>query len=143
FMIREPEVVYVDDYAHHPAELKAAIDAARTLYPDRKITGIFQPHLYSRTRDFVDGFAEALDQLDEIFLMDIYPAREAPIPGVSSDLIYERMKNPNCYRVNKANLLPRLERTDLQVVLSLGAGDIDTFVNPIRELLAAKIINHG
>ncbi|MCB0636074.1 MAG: UDP-N-acetylmuramate--L-alanine ligase, partial [Lewinella sp.] len=84
FIIREPEVVYVDDYAHHPAELTAAIDAARTLYPDRKITGIFQPHLYSRTRDFVDGFAEALDQLDEIFLMDIYPAREEPTAYLSA-----------------------------------------------------------
>ncbi len=129
------QVVFIDDYAHHPTELTAAIDAARSLFPDRKITGIFQPHLYSRTQDFVDGFAAALDTLDQILLMDIYPARELPIEGVSSKIIFDKMKNPNCTLVTKATLMQELQNKDLDVVLTLGAGDIDTFVEPIKSML--------
>jgi len=129
------QVVYIDDYAHHPTELTAAINAARTLFPDRKITGIFQPHLYSRTQDFVDGFAAALDLLDQILLMDIYPARELPIEGVSSKIIFDKMKNPNCTLVTKATLMQELQNKELDVLLSLGAGDIDTFVQPIKSML--------
>jgi UDP-N-acetylmuramate--alanine ligase len=132
---RDEHVVYIDDYAHHPTELKAAIDAARTLFPKRKITGIFQPHLYSRTRDFVDGFAEALDQLDEIILMDIYPARELPIEGVTSGIIFNKMKNPNKKMVTKFTLMDHLKELDFDVLLTLGAGDIDTFVKPIKTLI--------
>jgi UDP-N-acetylmuramate--alanine ligase len=109
--------------------LEAAIGAARSLYPDRKITGVFQPHLYTRTRDFADGFARALDQLDEIFLMDIYPAREEPIPGVSADLIYAKMKNPNCLRVNKDNLIARWSAPTFRSC-SAWALEIDTFGPP-------------
>jgi len=129
------QVVYIDDYAHHPTELIAAIDAARSLFPDRKITGIFQPHLYSRTQDFVDGFATALDDLDEILLMDIYPARELPIEGVSSKIIFDKMKNPNRSLVTKATLMQALKNRVLDVLLTLGAGDIDTFVKPIKSML--------
>ena len=129
------QVVYIDDYAHHPTELNAAINAARTLFPDRKITGIFQPHLYSRTQDFVDEFAAALDSLDQILLMDIYPARELPIEGVSSKIIFEKMKNTNCTLVTKATLMQELKNKELDVLLTLGAGDIDTFVQPIKAML--------
>jgi UDP-N-acetylmuramate--alanine ligase len=105
------------------------------LFPNRKVTGIFQPHLYSRTRDFVDGFAAALDGLDEILLLDIYPAREKPIPGVTSEIIFERMQNANKQLVTKANLLEVLKNKELDVVMTLGAGDIDTFVQPIKKIL--------
>ncbi len=135
--VHRGEVVYIDDYAHHPSELRAAIAAARQFFPGRKLTGVFQPHLYSRTRDFADGFAGALDELDEILLMDIYPAREAPIPGVSADLIFEKMKNPRRERTGKEELLEKLSRKELDVLLTLGAGDIDTFVAPIKERLEA------
>jgi len=135
FVIRTEKVVFIDDYAHHPTELKAAIGAARQLFPNRKVTGIFQPHLYSRTRDFADGFVSALDGLDEILLMDIYPAREGPIPGVTSEIIFERMQNANKKLVTKANLLDILKNKELDVVMTLGAGDIDTFVQPIKKIL--------
>ena len=126
--------MYIDDYAHHPGELKVAIDAARILYPDKKITGIFQPHLYSRTHDFADGFAEELDKLDEILLMDIYPARELPMEGVTSEIIYRRMKNPNVKLVTKATVMEELKQMHPEVLMTLGAGDIDTFVPKIKEL---------
>ena len=134
--------IFIDDYAHHPTELEAAIAAAKTLYPDRRITGIFQPHLFTRTRDFQDGFAAALDKLDEVFLMDIYPARELPIEGVTADIIFNKMKNPHKALVTKQNLMEtlrnriRTEGVTFDVVMTLGAGDIDTFVKPIKELLS-------
>jgi UDP-N-acetylmuramate--alanine ligase len=132
-IIDTKELVFIDDYAHHPSELKVAIDAARTLYPDRKLIGIFQPHLYSRTRDFVDGFAEELDKLDEIILMDIYPARELPIENVTSDRIFERMKNQNKRLVTKETLMNVLKSYQPEILMTLGAGDIDTFVPKIKE----------
>jgi UDP-N-acetylmuramate--alanine ligase len=132
-IIETRDFVYIDDYAHHPTELKAAIDAARTLYPGKKVTGIFQPHLYTRTRDFADGFAEALDRLDEIILMDIYPARELPIEGVNSEMIFEKLKNKNKKLVSKATLMDALKEIKTDVLLTLGAGDIDTFVPKIKE----------
>ena len=128
-------VTYYDDYAHHPTELKSAIGTAKELFPNRKITGIFQPHLYSRTRDFVDGFAESLDMLDEVLLMDIYPAREEPIEGITSKIILNRMKNENKTLVTKASLMEELKNREIEVLLTLGAGDIDTFVSKINELL--------
>lgn len=134
FIYRDEKVVYINDYAHHPTELKAAIGAAKELFPNRKITGVFQPHLYTRTRDFQDGFAEALDGLDEVLLMEIYPAREEPIPGVTSQIIFEKMKNSNKELVWKTNLLETLKTKDLEVLLTLGAGDIDFFVEPIKEM---------
>jgi UDP-N-acetylmuramate--alanine ligase len=135
------QVTFIDDYAHHPTELAAAIQAARTLYPNRRLIGIFQPHLFTRTRDFQDGFSAALDTLDETVLMDIYPARELPIEGVTSDMLAEKMKNPKIKRANKENLMEILRgcfadgNLENTTILTLGAGDIDTFVKPIGALL--------
>ena len=132
-LYRSEERAYVDDYAHHPSELKAAIGAARELFPGKRITGIFQPHLFSRTRDFADGFAEALDELDEVLLMDIYPARELPLEGVDAQLLLGKMKNQDKRLVSKENLLEEVKRSQPQVLLTLGAGDIDTFREAIKE----------
>ncbi len=132
-LVKEPDFVFIDDYAHHPGELKVAIHAAKTLYPDKKITGVFQPHLYSRTKDFVDGFAEELDVLDEIYLLDIYPARELPIPGVTSKIIFEKMKNPEKKLLKKENLVRELNLKNVEVLLTLGAGDIDKLLNMIKD----------
>ncbi|WP_185154569.1 UDP-N-acetylmuramate--L-alanine ligase [Flavilitoribacter nigricans] len=137
-IFRDGQRVYIDDYAHHPSELRAAIAAARMLYPGRKLTGIFQPHLYSRTQDFADGFADALSALDEIILLDIYPAREAPIPGVSSELIFDQIDNPAKELVTKSELMSLLAGKSPEVLLTLGAGDIDTFVEPIADWLKGE-----
>jgi len=131
-------MIYIDDYAHHPTELRSAIGAAKELFPDKKITGIFQPHLFSRTRDFAVGFAESLDMLDEVILMDIYPAREKPIEGVSSKVIFDRIKTENKMMVTKASLIKELEQRKVEVLMTLGAGDIDTFVDPINNLLTNR-----
>jgi UDP-N-acetylmuramate--alanine ligase len=135
-IFKNENVVYVDDYAHHPAELEAAISAARMLYPDRKLTGIFQPHLYTRTRDFATGFATALDLLDECILLDIYPARELPIPGVTSAMIAGLMQNKNVTLTSKIDLLEVLKTRKLDVLMTMGAGDVDTMIEPIKALLS-------
>ncbi len=132
------EIVYIDDYAHHPSELKVAIEAAKMLFPNNRITGIFQPHLFSRTNDFVDGFAAELDELDEVILMDIYPARELPMEGVTSKIIFDKMKNPNKVMVTKSTLMDELKNRKVEVLLTLGAGDIDTFVLKIKNWLSEK-----
>lgn len=140
-------VTFIDDYAHHPTELTAAIKAARTLFPNRRLIGIFQPHLFTRTRDFQDGFAAALDSLDETVLMDIYPARELPIEGITSDMLLGKMVNPHKRRATKENLLDILRgvlgEADLEntTILTLGAGDIDTFVKPIGEMVKGILEN--
>ncbi|KXK39917.1 MAG: UDP-N-acetylmuramate--L-alanine ligase [Saprospiraceae bacterium] len=131
-IIDREDMVYIDDYAHHPGELSAAIDAARMMYSGKKLTGIFQPHLYTRTRDFAEDFAETLDRLDEIILMDIYPARELPIEGVSSELIFEMMKNPNKRLATKATLMDVIKEYQPEVLITFGAGDIDTFVPKLK-----------
>ena len=130
--------IYIDDYAHHPTELKAAISAARKLYPEKKLTGIFQPHLYSRTKDFADGFAESLDLLDECILMDIYPARELPIPGITSDIILSRMKMNSVFRVRDHEVMERLKENEIEVIMTLGAGDIDLLRNKIKKWLESQ-----
>lgn len=129
------KVVYMDDYAHHPSELNASIASIRALYPDRKITGIFQPHLFSRTRDFAPEFADALSKLDELILLDIYPARELPIEGVSSEIILRDVKLANKTLCSKENLLSLLKDKELDVLVTFGAGDIDKFVPLIRNQL--------
>ena len=134
YIVRRPELVYVDDYAHHPAELEATIAAARMLFPGKRITGVFQPHLFTRTRDFADGFARALDGLDECLLLPIYPAREEPIPGVTSGTILDKMTLGHKALVEKKDLLNVLKDKDLQVLLTMGAGDIDQLVEPIKTL---------
>lgn len=129
--------VFIDDYAHHPTELEAAIQAARELYPNARITGIFQPHLYSRTQDFHEGFAAALDLLDAAYLLPIYPARELPIAGVASEMIVERMTLASKHLVQKEAVLDYIDWSQQAVVLTLGAGDIDRLVAPIAERLAS------
>lgn len=135
YHIKTPNLVYIDDYAHHPSELEVCIKSVRELYPTKKITGIFQPHLYSRTRDFVDGFAESLSLLDELLLMDIYPARELPIEGVSSQLILDKVTLTEKQIVTKDNLLSAVKSSEPEVLLTIGAGDVDVFIKPIKKLL--------
>ncbi|MBN2214584.1 MAG: UDP-N-acetylmuramate--L-alanine ligase [Bacteroidales bacterium] len=132
------KVVYVDDYAHHPKELDAIIGSVRKLYPGRKITGIFQPHLYSRTRDFAVEFAGSLDKLDELILLDIYPARELPVKNVSSDLIFRDVKLKNKILIAKGDLTETLKDRNIEVLITMGAGDIDCFREPIKQLLIKK-----
>ncbi|MEZ5021454.1 MAG: UDP-N-acetylmuramate--L-alanine ligase [Bacteroidales bacterium] len=132
------EIIYVDDYAHHPQEINALVSAVRDFWPGRHVTGIFQPHLYTRTRDFAEGFAEALDKLDEVLLLTLYPAREKPIEGVSSDMIAALMKNRNVKVVTREELLPALDNVKKGLLLTIGAGDIDRFIEPITEMLKEK-----
>ncbi|MEM7575077.1 MAG: UDP-N-acetylmuramate--L-alanine ligase [Bacteroidota bacterium] len=129
--LQTASTVVVDDYAHHPTELTATIAAAREFYPGRTIRGVFQPHLFSRTRDFADGFAQALDELDEIILLPIYPAREEPIAGVDSRLIFNKLTNKKKRLLGKDDLMRHLAELREGVLLLMGAGDIDTLVNPI------------
>lgn len=135
---KSEKLVFMDDYAHHPSELRASISSIRDLYPERKITGIFQPHLYTRTRDFASDFAEALSMLDQLVLLDIYPARELPIEGVSSELIFRDVKLENKFMCSKENLLPLLENLELDVLVTFGAGDIDKLVPLIKNQLKQK-----
>jgi UDP-N-acetylmuramate--alanine ligase len=139
YRVKTKDVVYVDDYAHHPEELKAAIGAAKQLYPDKKVTGIFQPHLFSRTRDFAEAFAESLDMLDECILLEIYPAREQPIEGVNSQMLLDKMKLKQKHLVKKENLMEFLKDRPIEVLMTMGAGDIDKFVHPIEEMLKKRI----
>jgi UDP-N-acetylmuramate--alanine ligase len=132
------EITYVDDYAHHPQEINALVSAVRDFWPGRHITGIFQPHLYSRTRDFADGFAAALDRLDEVLLLTLYPAREKPIEGVSSEMIAGLMKNRNVKVVTREELFPALAGINKGMLLTIGAGDIDRFIEPITEMLKER-----
>ena len=126
--------VVIDDYAHHPEELNAIIGSVRTLYPDHQITGIFQPHLFSRTQDFAQGFADSLSQLDQVWLMEIYPAREKPIPGVNSEWLLNMISNPKKTLVDPQTVLEKIQTEKPQILLILGAGDIDRIVQPIANL---------
>lgn len=137
YIIKTDGLVYIDDYAHHPTELEAAIKSARQLYPDKKIKGVFQPHLYSRTRDFAEGFAKSLSLLDEVVLLDIYPARELPIEGVTSQLIFDKITIDNKTLCTKQQLLSVINNTPTQVLLTLGAGDIDQLVQPLKQQFTA------
>jgi len=139
YQIKTEKLVFIDDYAHHPEELKACINSAKEMYPGKKITGIFQPHLFSRTRDFADEFAKSLDLLDECILMEIYPARELPIEGVSSRMLLDKMRSTNKSICQKQDLVKEVSERKLEVLLTLGAGDIDTFVQPLKnELLKTQ-----
>jgi UDP-N-acetylmuramate--alanine ligase len=132
-------LIYIDDYAHHPEELKATISSVREMYPGKKITGIFQPHLFSRTRDFAEDFARSLDLLDECILLEIYPARELPIPGVNAQMLLDKMKCPSKMICSKEELLKEVISRKLEVLITMGAGDIDTFVEPIKNELLKKV----
>lgn len=133
YRINREDFIYIDDYAHHPEELKAFISSVRAIYPNKKISGIFQPHLFSRTKDFASEFAQSLGLLDELFLMDIYPARELPIEGVSSEIIFSKVEVENKILCNKENLMDVLSNKEFDILLTLGAGDIDQFVPQIEK----------
>jgi UDP-N-acetylmuramate--alanine ligase len=138
FILKGKRVIYVDDYAHHPAEIEAFLKSMKSMYQNRKLTVVFQPHLFSRTRDFAEGFSKSLSIADELILMDIYPARELPIPGVDSDMVFKDVTSASKFRTDKNNLMPKLESLDIDVLATIGAGDIDTFVKPIKEMLTRK-----
>jgi UDP-N-acetylmuramate--alanine ligase len=138
YHIKTDKLVYIDDYAHHPEELKATISSVKEMYPGKKITGVFQPHLFSRTRDFADDFARSLDLLDECILMEIYPARELPIEGVTSQLLLDKMRSTHKTICQKTDLVKEISSRQLDVLITLGAGDIDTFVDPITKALISK-----
>lgn len=138
FIIRKKDLVYIDDYAHHPAEIEAFLRSLKEMYKGKKITVIFQPHLFTRTRDFAEGFSKSLSLADELLLMDIYPAREEPIPGVTSDMLFKDITSPVKIRCSKSDVMQKLEDLDIEVLATVGAGDIDTFVKPIKELLSRK-----
>ncbi|GHT34478.1 hypothetical protein AGMMS49574_21990 [Bacteroidia bacterium] len=135
FHLKREDIVLIDDYAHHPAELRESILSVKELYAGRKVTGIFQPHLYSRTRDFVDDFAAALSLLDQLILLDIYPAREEPIPGITSRIIFDKVTIPEKTMCSKEQLLEVVAAGTFEVVLMLGAGDIDRLVEPVKQIL--------
>lgn len=139
FQLKNDKIVYLSDYAHHPAEIKAAISSVRALYADKKITVVFQPHLYSRTNDFYREFAESLSLADEIILLDIYPARELPMKGVTNELIYNYLCNEVAKSVCKNEfLMEELEKREIEVLITLGAGDIELFTKPIKLLLESR-----
>lgn len=138
FQIREEGKVYIDDYAHHPTEIDAVHQAVRELYPGKKIIAAFQPHLFSRTKDFVDGFATSLSKFDEVLLLEIYPARELPIEGVNSTWLLHKIENPNKKIVNKETLLSAFKNSTAEVFITIGAGDIGEWVKDIKIALHEK-----
>lgn len=138
YIVKSERVVYVDDYAHHPTEISAFLTSMKSMYPGKKLTVVFQPHLYSRTRDFASGFSKSLSLADELLLMDIYPARELPIPGVDADMILREVTSPVKKRCQKDDLLTELEQMDIEVLTTMGAGDIDTLVEPIQKMLKER-----
>lgn len=138
YQIKTERLVFIDDYAHHPEELSAAISSVKELYSDKKITGVFQPHLFTRTRDFANEFAQSLSLLDEVILLDIYPARELPIEGVTSEIVFKKINCANKIMLSKEKLVEYVENHIPEVLLTLGAGDIDTCVLPLRNMLAKK-----
>jgi UDP-N-acetylmuramate--alanine ligase len=133
--INVPGLAFVDDYAHHPEEIRACITCVKEYFAGRKVTGIFQPHLFSRTQDHAEGFARILDELDEVILLPIYPAREKPIPGVTSELIFNKMRSLNKRLLAKSDIPGMLDSDKIDVLLTIGAGDIDSLVIPIEEKL--------
>lgn len=137
--VNRPGCAYIDDYAHHPNEISTAISSMRDIFPGRRLTAIFQPHLYTRTRDFADEFAKALSAVDKLILLDIYPAREEPIPGVSSRLIFDKVTAPEKVLLKKEMLMKYLEDERIDTLITFGAGNIDRFIPQITEMLSSQI----
>lgn len=133
YQIKTDDFVFIDDYAHHPEEINAVHQAVREMYPDKKVLAIFQPHLFSRTKDFVDGFAESLSKFDELLLLDIYPARELPIEGVTSKWLLDKIENSNKKLIQKTEIINEIKKSEAQIVLTIGAGDIGVEVKHIKE----------
>jgi UDP-N-acetylmuramate--alanine ligase len=139
YQIRSEDLIYIDDYAHHPSELKVLIESVRILYPNQQITGIFQPHLYSRTRDFAVEFASELSKLDALILLPIYPAREEPIHGISSAWLYSKVELSKKFLLAPSEALQYFNNFDKGIVLTIGAGDIDKMVTPLKEILSSNL----
>ena len=140
YQIKTDNLVYIDDYAHHPTEINAVHQAVRELYPGRKVLAIFQPHLFSRTNDFIDDFAKSLSAFDETILMEIYPARELPMEGVNSTWLMSKMVSNNKKLVSKENLIPAILESDAPIVVTIGAGDLGELVGTIKQALNEKSI---
>jgi UDP-N-acetylmuramate--alanine ligase len=134
---RSERVVYIDDYAHHPTEIEAFLTSVKALYPTRKLTVIFQPHLYTRTRDFQEGFAESLSLADDLILLDIYPARELPIEGVTADIIFDKVTIKDKILAKKEDVLNLLADKKPELVVTVGAGDIDTIIPSISSFVSS------
>lgn len=137
--VNTPGLSYIDDYAHHPAELSSAISSMRDIFPGRRLTAVFQPHLYTRTRDFASEFAAALSKVDKLILLDIYPAREEPIPGVTSEMIFKDVTAPEKVLLKKEELMDYLAEEPLDVLVTFGAGNIDRFIEPITQMLEKRL----
>lgn len=137
--VNRPGCAYIDDYAHHPNEISTAISSMRDIFPGRRLTAIFQPHLYTRTRDFADEFAKALSAVDKLILLDIYPAREEPIPGVSSRLVFDKVTAPEKVLLKKEMLMKYLEDEKIDTLITFGAGNIDRFIPQITEMLSKRV----
>jgi len=138
YQIKTDDLVYIDDYAHHPEEINAVHQAVREMYPNKKVLAIFQPHLFSRTKDFIDDFAKSLSQFDELMLLDIYPARELPIEGVTSEWLLSLINCKNKQVVSKAELLLEVKKSKADIVLTIGAGDIGEQVKNIKKVLSCE-----
>ncbi|TDE06279.1 UDP-N-acetylmuramate--L-alanine ligase [Flavobacterium hiemivividum] len=139
YQIKKDELVYIDDYAHHPTEINAVYQAVRELYPTKKVLALFQPHLFSRTKDFADDFAKSLSQFDELLLMDIYPARELPMEGITSEWLLNKVENKNKKLVSKENVIGAILESDAQIIVTIGAGDIGELVGSIKKALNENI----
>ncbi|MBO6034425.1 MAG: UDP-N-acetylmuramate--L-alanine ligase, partial [Paludibacteraceae bacterium] len=133
--VKNSKVIYIDDYAHHPEEISATLGSIKRLYPDKKICCAFQPHLYSRTRDFAAEFAESLSMADHVILLDIYPAREKPLPGVTSEIIYKKLKRGHKTLCKKEQLTEVIKGIDYDILVTMGAGNIDAYTDTIAEYL--------
>ena len=138
YIIKQNDLIYIDDYAHHPTEIEAFLKSLKAMYAGKKVTVVFQPHLFTRTRDFAEGFSKSLSLADEVVLMDIYPAREEPIPGVTSDMLFKDITSNVKVRCGKSDVIQKLEDMEVEVLATVGAGDIDTFVKPIKEMLLKR-----
>lgn len=136
--LNTPGCSYIDDYAHHPKEISAAISSMRDIFPGRRLTAIFQPHLYTRTRDFAEEFAQALSNVDKLILLDIYPAREEPIPGVTSEIIFDKVTAPEKVLMKKEELMEYLKDEPVDTLITFGAGNIDRYIGPIKEMLCQR-----
>ena len=139
YQIKTEKLVYIDDYAHHPTEINAVHQAVRELYPDKKVLAIFQPHLFSRTKDFADNFAHSLAAFDEVILLDIYPARELPMEGITSQWLLNKIDNNHKKLVSKKELIPAILESDANVIVTIGAGDIGELVSSIKKALNETI----
>ena len=138
YQIKETDLVYIDDYAHHPTEINAVHQAVSELYPNQKVLAVFQPHLFSRTKDFADDFAKSLSAFDEVLLLDIYPARELPMEGITSNWLFGKMTNEHKKVVSKLDLIPSILESDARIIITIGAGDIGELVQPIKDALLKK-----